>query len=55
MHYLITTSITPPYLTQWFDADNHFNPDVNMVVYDLERCVYTTDGYNWEPIQIDHL
>lgn len=55
MQYLITTNVQRPYLTKWFDADNHFNPDVEMVVYDLIRFVYTTDGHNWEPINIDHL
>jgi hypothetical protein len=55
MQYLITTNAAPPFLTNWFDAENHFNPDVEMVVYDLIHFVYTTDGHNWEPINIDHL
>jgi hypothetical protein len=55
MQYLITTNIQQPFLTKWFDADNHFNPDVEMVVYDLINNVYTTDGHTWLNINIDHL
>jgi hypothetical protein len=55
MQYLITTNVQPPFLTIWFDAENHFNPCVKMVVYDLINHVYTTDGHTWEPINIDHL
>ena len=56
MQYLITTKETDkPFLTNWFDAENHFNPNVQMVVYDLINLVFTTDGKTWKPIEIDHL
>lgn len=55
MRYLITCDVCMPFLTKWFDAENNFNKEVGMVVFDLLNQVYTTDGYNWENIQIDHL
>ena len=55
MRYLITTNIQPPFLSNWFDAENHFNAEVGMVVYDLAKGVYTTDGEKWEQIEEDHL
>ena len=55
MRYLITTNIQPPFLSDWFDAENNFNAEVGMVVYDLAKGVYTTDGEKWEQIEEDHL
>ena len=55
MRYLITTNDQPPYLTDWFDAENHFNAEVGMVVYDLAKGIYTTDGEKWDQIEEDHL
>ena len=55
MKYLVTTNITDPFLTNYFDAENHFNSEIEMVVYDLYLNKYTTDGKNWYEIEIDHL
>jgi hypothetical protein len=56
MQYLITTKETDkPFLTDWFDAENNFNPNIEMIVYDLVNLVFTTDGKTWKPINIDHL
>ncbi len=55
MRYLITTKAESPGLTEWFDADNHFNAEIGMIVYDLHKELYTTDGKNWKEIEIDHL
>ena len=55
MRYLITTNVQPPFLTEWFYAENHFNAEVGMVVYDLAKGIYTTDGEKWEEIEEDHL
>ena len=55
MRYLITTNDQTPYLTDWFDAENHFNAEVGMVVYDLAKGIYTTNGEKWEQIEEDHL
>ena len=55
MRYLITTSTHPPFLTDWYDFESHFNADIDMVVYDLELEKYTTDGFTWLDIKSDHL
>ena len=56
MRYLITTKeVKSPFLTQWFEPENHFNPDIEMIVYDLVECKFTTDGETWNDIEIDHL
>ena len=59
MRYLIVTNILMsgqfPFLTKWFDAENNFNSEIEMVVYDLYLNKYTADGKNWYNIEIDHL
>ena len=55
MRYLITTTSQDPFLTEWFQSENHFNKDVGMVVYDLQTERYTKDGNKWEKIDVDHL
>jgi hypothetical protein len=55
MKYLITTNVQPPFYTEWFDPDNHFNAEVGMIVYDLDADQYTTDGVTWKEIEWDHL
>jgi hypothetical protein len=55
MRYLITTKNEPPFLTRWFEYENHFNPELGMIIYDLSANTYTTDGINWLEIEIDHL
>ena len=56
MRYLITTKeVKSPFLTNWFEPENHFNPDIEMIVYDLVERKFTTDGKNWHDIEIDHL
>jgi len=55
MRYLVTMNGNPPFLTKWFEYDNHWQDGINMVVCDLQSLTYTTDGKNWLPIEIDHL
>jgi len=55
MRYLITTKDNPPYMTDWFDVENNFNAELEMVVYDVFSYSYMTDGINWQPIVFDHL
>jgi hypothetical protein len=56
MRYLVTTeSAYAPFVTNYFDAQNHFIAEIGMVVYDLHKLVYTTDGVNWLLIEEDHL
>lgn len=53
--YLVTTQDNDPFFTQFFNPENHFVPDVRMVVYDLISRLYTDDGEEWFPIEVDHL
>ena len=58
MQYLITyieNGIQKAFYTKWFEPENHFNADIEMVVYDLELWKFTTDGKTWHLIEIDHL
>ena len=55
MRYLVTMNGNPPFLTKWFEYDNHWQDGINMVVCDLQNLTYTTDGKNWNPIEIDQL
>ena len=56
MRYLVTTQDgNPPFLTKWFEPENHFNSDVGMVVYNLVDLKYTTDGVTWSNIVMDRL
>lgn len=55
MQYLIICDGFAPAYTKWFDAENNFNADVNMVVFDLFNHQYTDDGKTWKDISFDHL
>jgi len=57
IRYLVTFDGNeyPPFLTDYFDAENHFNPALNMKVFDLKAFKYTTNGKDWQPISEDHL
>lgn len=44
MRYLVTTNCYEPFFTEWFDPENHFNKDAEMVVFDLQEKKYTTNG-----------
>jgi hypothetical protein len=53
--YLVTSDEYDPFLTNYFEAENNFNPEINMIVYNLRTCKYTKDGVNWIEILEDHL
>jgi len=55
MRYLITKRYELPFYTNYFESENHFNKDDDMVVYDLHLCKFTTDGEIWHDIETDHL
>lgn len=55
MIYLITTNCHPPFFTNYYDYENHYSEDSEMVVYDLHKCLYTEDGITWKEIEQDHL
>lgn len=45
MRYLVTQPHQEPFITQWFDPENNFNP--GMIIYDLEYFTYFTGEYTW--------
>jgi len=51
--YLIQPKDDDPFITKWFVPENHFVK--GMVVYDLHKYKFTTDGQNWNNIPVDHL
>lgn len=55
MRYLILTAIQAPFLTNWFEVENNWTPEIGMQVFDLVKRVYMIDGETWLPIQEDHL
>jgi len=55
MRYLVTMNGNPPFLTKWFEYDNHWQDVINMVVCDLQNLTYTQDGKTWHPIEQDQL
>lgn len=53
-HYLITGDGIEPFTTEWFDIDNHFSYENNMIVYDLHNDQWY-DGYMWHNYERDNL
>jgi hypothetical protein len=53
MRYLVTSEIFKPFYTNWFNLENHFTD--GMIVYDLHKSIYTTDGTTWQIIEHDNL
>lgn len=60
MKYLIITQDPctderSAFYTNWFDAENNFNPEYNMIVIDRTRHLVTFDGETWQDIEEDSL
>lgn len=58
MKFLVTykeNGLNCAFFTDYFDAENHFNSHIDMIVYDLVSGEFTTDGKTWITIDIDHL
>lgn len=58
MKYLVTyieNGLQKAFYTNWFDVENNFNPDVNMVVFDLINHKYMVNSLGWTNIEEDHL
>jgi hypothetical protein len=55
MSYLIIDKDkdTPPFITDYFIIENNYID--GMVVFNLNSREYTSDGVNWEGIEIDQL
>ena len=43
------------FYTDWFDKENHFNPDLQMVVFDLINHKFMCNSLGWTDIEEDHL
>lgn len=58
MRYIITLTEDgkrEAFATDWFDAENDFNPDLQMTVVDVDMDRYMVDGKTWEELEVDHL
>jgi hypothetical protein len=53
--YLITCNGHIPALTHWYEYENHYNSEINMVVFDFHKMMFTKDGIEWHQIERDHL
>lgn len=41
--------------TNWFNAENNYSPEYNMIVIDRTQHLITFDGETWQDIEEDHL
>ena len=53
MNYLIQPKDSEPFLTRYYEYDNHYTE--GMIVYDLVNFLYTTNGIDWKNIAVDIL
>ncbi len=53
MRYLITIPNEAPFLTNWYSFENNYIQ--GMVIYDLNKLTYSTDGKRFVVIDFDHL
>jgi hypothetical protein len=51
MKYLVVTDSQEPFLTNRFDSLNQFDAEDNMIIFDLIKRTYTTDGHTWFAIK----
>lgn len=49
--YLVITNDNDPFLTDYFDSENHFNMELGMVVMDLRYNKFTNDGTQWNDME----
>ncbi len=58
MKYLVTytneAGVRVVFYTEWFDVENNFRPDLNMIVFDLVANKYLVNDC-WNEIKFDHL
>lgn len=53
MNYLIIGKDFEPFLTNWYGFENNYNE--GMTIFNLLASTYSTDGFTWKEIEIDHL
>jgi len=54
MYKYLITSDYEPFLTNWFDVENNYNEDINMIVYDILNNLYF-QGKEWISLNEDNL
>lgn len=55
MQYLIITKEHNPFLTNWYQYENHWVEGSFLMVFDTINYKYTKNGKDWLDIELDHL
>lgn len=55
MRYIIILKDDKPFITKWFEKENHFNSEIISMVIDIALGMYTIDGETWIEMEVDHL
>lgn len=60
MQYLVIctdpqTGKRSAFLTNWYDYENNYAPEMDMVIVDCHSFKVAFDGKTWEDIEFDHL
>ena len=53
--YIIFKPGDAPFMTKWYQFENHWEPDTGMMVIYLPYRKYTVDGVSWHELESDHL
>jgi hypothetical protein len=56
--YLVTyteNGLRKAFYTYYFDIENNFNPDVEMIVFDIINHKYLVNSLGWTDIEFDNL
>jgi hypothetical protein len=53
MKYLIIPKDSEPFMTSFFDYENHY--EVGMIVINNYNATYTRDGKTWHKLKFDSL
>lgn len=58
MKYLVIyteNGLRKAFYTNWFNVENNFNSEVEMIVFDLVNHKYIVNNLEWSDIEEDHL
>jgi hypothetical protein len=55
MRYLIICKDKTLFYSEWYDYENHYNPDTIEMIIDLVEDAYSINGKDFNNIEIDHL
>jgi hypothetical protein len=53
--YIVIQPGEKPFTTKWYQFENHWTPNIGMMVIYLPHQVYTVDGVNWYKLESDEL